>query len=232
MHITIHRRGLVSGATLVENGDSLITLGAAGDILAVSSKVFLDRRLYLDAHPIPGMWLPNGSMATSGSVLRWEQSLFDGASFDELDAQARASRPGALVSLPYFLGETTPLHDPDLRGAITGLHLDTTRADLHRSFLEGIDYGLKAHVDAFAAGGLVLGDVRVTSGGSRPRRWRATLADVLQRGLITMAHHPGASYGAAVIAGIGVGLIRDWSYVAGGLETGDVISPTALNVAV
>ena len=220
------------GAGLTKTGDALIKLGGAGDILAVSKKVFLDRRLYLDAHPIPGSWLPNGCMATSGSVLRWEQALFDGASLETLDAEARASRPGALVSLPYFLGEKTPLHDPDLRGVVAGLHLGTTRGDLHRSFLEGIAYGFKAHVDVFAEGGLELGDVRITNGGSRSRLWREILADVLHRDLISIINHPGASYGAAVIAGIGTGLIHDWSYVSGALEKGEVISPRHENIAV
>ena len=220
------------GAGLVKTGDALIKLGGAGDILAVSKKVFLDRRLYLDAHPIPGSWLPNGCMATSGSVLRWEQALFSSVSLETLDDEARASRPGALVSLPYFLGEKTPLHDPDLRGVIAGLHLGTTRGDLHRSFLEGIAYGFKAHVDVFAEGGLELGDVRITNGGSRSRLWREILADVLHRDLISIIDHPGASYGAAVIAGIGMGLIHDWTYVAGALEKGEVISPRPENVAV
>jgi xylulokinase len=115
---------------------------------------------------------------------------------------------------------------------IAGLHLGSTRGDLHRSFLEGIAYGFKAHVDVFAEGGLILGDVRVTNGGSHSRLWREILADVLHRDLISIINHPGASYGAAVIAGIGTGLIHDWSYVAGALEKGEVISPTPENVAV
>jgi len=220
------------GAGLVKAGDALIKLGGAGDILAVSKRVFLDRRLYLDAHPIPGSWLPNGCMATSGSVLRWEQALFGGVALETLDDEARTSRPGALVSLPYFLGEKTPLHDPDLRGVIAGLHLGTTRGDLHRSFLEGIAYGFKAHVDVFAEGGLELGAVRITNGGSRSRLWREILADVLHRDLISIVNHPGASYGAAVIAGIGTGFIHDWTYVAGALEKGEVISPRPENIAV
>ncbi|MBW4030192.1 MAG: carbohydrate kinase [Acidobacteria bacterium] len=220
------------GAGLVKSGDALIKLGGAGDILAVSKKVFVDRRLYLDAHPIPGSWLPNGCMATSGSVLRWEQALFGGVALDTLDDEARVSRPGALVSLPYFLGEKTPLHDPDLRGVIAGLHLGTTRGDLHRSFLEGIAYGFKAHVDVFAEGGLELGNVRVTNGGSRSRLWREILADVLHRDLVSIVNHPGASYGAAVIAGIGTGMIHDWTYVTGALEKGEVISPRPENIAV
>jgi xylulokinase len=219
------------GAGLVEQGDCLIKLGGSGDILAVSDEKFLDPRLYLDCYPIPGKWLPNGCMATSGSMLRWEQGLFSGVPLAELDDAAAASEPGALVTLPYFLGEKTPLHDPDLRGAVIGLHLGTTRGDLHRSFLEAIAYGFRSHFDVFVEDGLVLHRPRITNGGSKSRLWRQILADVLNRDLVSIVEHPGASYGAAVIAGIGTGVIADWSYVVGALEEGEMISPIPANVA-
>jgi len=219
------------GAGLINQGDCLVKLGGSGDILAVSDEVFLDARLYLDRHPMPGKWLPNGCMATSGSLLRWEQSIFNSVALEELDEAAAAAQPGALLSLPYFLGEKTPLHDPDLRGVIVGLHLGSTRGDIHRSFLEAIAYGFKAHFDVFERGGLAIGTTRVTNGGSKSRLWREILADVLNRDLISLVEYPGASYGAAVIAGVGTGLIGDWSYVTGALEVAETISPRAEHVA-
>lgn len=218
------------GAGLTKEGDCLVKLGGAGDILAVRDDVHLDPRLYLDAHPIPGKWLPNGCMATSGSLLRWEQSLLGGADLETLDAEASQSAPGALVALPYFLGEKTPLHDPDLRGVIAGLHLASTRGDIHRSFLEAIAYGFRSHFDVFSSGGLDITHTTVTNGGSKSRLWREILADVLGRDLHSIINHPGASYGAAVIAGIGAGVIDDWSYVVGHLEEGETISPNPENV--
>ncbi len=219
------------GAGLFDQGDCLIKLGGAGDILAVSDEVFLDARLYLDKHPVPGKWLPNGCMATSGSLLRWEQAIFNDVPLDELDAAAAKSAPGSLLTLPYFLGEKTPLHDPDLRGVMIGLHLGTTRGDIHRSFLEAIAYGFRSHFEVFADDGLLLGSTRVTNGGSKSRLWREILADVLNRDLISIVAHPGASYGAAVVAGVGTGKIADWSYVVGSLEVGEIISPNPYHVA-
>jgi xylulokinase len=217
------------GAGLVNHGDCLVKLGGAGDILAVSDEFFIDKRLYLDAHPIEGKWLPNGCMATSGSLLRWEQHLLGDIALDVLDAEAAESEAGALLTLPYFLGEKSPLHDPDLRGVIAGLHLGTTRGDLHRSFLEAIAYGFKQHFQVFEEGGLTINNPRVTNGGSKSRLWREILADVLGRDLTSIINHPGASFGAAVCAGIGSGLISDWNYVKGALEQGEVISPNSAN---
>ena len=44
-------------------GDWLVKLGGAGDILVASDRPITDERLYLDAHPKPGIWLPNGCMS-------------------------------------------------------------------------------------------------------------------------------------------------------------------------
>ena len=218
------------GAGLVNSGDCLVKLGGAGDILVVSDKFFLDSRLYLDAHPIPNKWLPNGCMATSGSVLRWEQNLLGGADLKTLDSEAKLSRPGSLVALPYFLGEKTPLHDPDLRGVIAGLHLGTTRGDIHRSLLEAIAYGFKHHFEIFCQSGIEINSPKVTNGGSKSKLWREILSDVLNQNLTSIINHPGASFGAAVMAGLGIGLITNWRYVEGFLEQGEMIEPNIDNV--
>jgi xylulokinase len=112
-----------------------------------------------------------------------------------------------------------------------GMHLATTRGDIHRSFLEAIAYGFRAHFEVFAEGGLRIGRTRITNGGSKSRLWRQILADVLDRDLTSIIDHPGASYGAAVIAGIGAGLISDWSYVTQALEEDETITPDESHVA-
>ena len=73
--------------------------------------------------------------------------------------------------------------------------------------------------------------MRITNGGSKSRLWREILADVLGRDLTSIVDHPGASFGAAVIAGIGTGMIENWEYVKGALETGEVVSPDESHVA-
>ena len=112
-------------AGLAEHGDLLVKLGGSVDVLACSDRPLLDARLYLDAHPSPGLWLPNGCMASGGSGVRWfQRELAAGAALDVLDAEAAATPPGAegVVMLPYLLGEKTPVNDPLATGALVGLH--------------------------------------------------------------------------------------------------------------
>ena len=201
-------------AGLASPGDWLVKLGGAGDILAVTDHVLTDPRLYLDAHPQPGLWLPNGCMATSGSLIRWFQSVTGDAPVADLEAGALGSEPASLVCLPYFLGEKSPLHDPDLRGAFLGLHLGHTRGDLYRAILEAIGYGFRQHTEILAERGVRLEMARVSNGGSRSRVWKQILADVLGVPLYPVLDHPGAALGAALAAAVGAGLLGDWADAA------------------
>lgn len=195
-------------------GDALVKLGGAGDILVASDTQVVDERLYLDAHPVPGHWLPNGCMATSGSLIRWFQTLIGGAQLTDLDDEAASRGPAELLCLPYFLGEKSPIHDTDLRGVFAGLHLGHTRADMYRSVLEAIAFGFRHHVDVFDDIGITLSRVMITNGGSKSTLWKQIHADVLGHEMLPVRGHPGASLGAAVIAAIGIGALDDWSDAA------------------
>ncbi len=215
------------GAGLLSAGDWLVKLGGAGDILVVTEDAIVDSRLYLDAHPA-GHWLPNGCMATSGSLVRWLAALSGGDTpLAELDAEAGATPPGAggVICLPYFLGEKSPLQDPRLRGAFVGLHLGHSRAHLHRAALEAVAFGFRHHVEVFGECGVTLGGARVTNGGSESRLWKQILADVLGVPLQPVLHHPGAAFGAALAAGVGSGSVPGWGAVAPLVELGEDYEP-------
>lgn len=211
-------------------GDWLVKLGGAGDILAAADSPVIDARLYLDAHPVPGRWLPNGCMATSGSLIRWFQTLSGGHDLVALDDEAETRRPAEILCLPYFLGEKSPLHDPDLRGAFVGLDLVHTRADMYRSVLEAIAYGFKHHTEVFASMGVPLRRALVTNGGSRSVLWKQILADVLGTPLSPIVGHPGASLGAAVIAAVGTGLLDGWDSTERFQTVGEPVLPDPSHV--
>jgi len=213
-------------AGLASPGDWLVKLGGAGDILVVTDHPLVDRRLYLDAHPRAGLWLPNGCMATSGSLIRWFQSVAGDPTITDLEKEAADAAPAELICLPYFLGEKSPLHDPDLRGAFLGLHLGHTRGDLYRAILEAIAYGFRQHAEIFAERGITLrAAARVSNGGSRSRVWKQILADALGVTLEPVVDHPGAALGAAMAAAIGGGLLPGWADAGDLVAIGDPVEP-------
>jgi len=208
-------------------GDWLVKLGGAGDILVVTDTPAVDHRWYLDAHPAPDLWLPNGCMATSGSLLRWAQHLFGDVDLSTLDIEAAGASPAQVVCLPYFLGEKSPLHDPDLRGAFVGLHLGLGRGDLFRSCMEAVAFGFRNHMDAFTERGITLGQARISNGGSGSAVWKQIVADVTGVELLPIVDHGGASLGAAFAAAVGIGALEAWDDVASFVRTGPPVQPTS-----
>ena len=215
-------------AGLKSQGDLLVKLGGAGDILYSLDELVVDARLFLDYHVIPGKYLINGCMAASGSIIRWFRQQFAAElDYGALDETAAGLAPGSdgLVLLPYFLGEKTPLNDPLARGVIFGLDLSHTRAHVYRAVLEGIAYGFRHHLEVLAERGLKASRARVTNGGARSRLWKQITADVIGLPLEQVADHPGSSLGAAFVAGMGAGVFDDWSQIERFIRISQTVAP-------
>jgi len=196
-----------------DNGDLLVKLGGAGDILYSLDSLNLNKALFMDYHVIPGLYLINGCMASSGSIIKWyRDQLGGGLDYEQLDKEASKIQAGSdgLILLPYFIGEKTPIFDPLARGIFFGLSLQHTRAHLFHAILEGISYGFLHHIQILKKAGFGINRVRVANGGARSRLWRQVTADVIGYPLEEVDHHPGSSLGAAFIAGMGVNLFSGW----------------------
>lgn len=211
-----------------ENGDLLVKLGGAGDILYSLNRLEVDPRLFIDYHVIPGLYLINGCMASSGSIIKWFRNNFapgmDYVALDEEAAEIPAGSSG-LILLPYFIGEKTPIFDPLARGILFGLTLQHNRAHIYRAILEGVSFGFNHHLQILAERGFSVNRVRVSNGGARSKLWRQITADVLGLQLEEIAHHPGSSLGAAFVAGIGAGAFTDWIEIEKYIKVSAITSP-------
>ena len=59
----------VAGAC--DQGDLVVKYGGAGDIMLTCERPVTDARTFIDFHIVPGLYVSNGCMAASGSVLNW-----------------------------------------------------------------------------------------------------------------------------------------------------------------
>ncbi len=223
-------------AGLTQTGDVLLKFGGAGDIIAIAGKPEPDRRLFLDYHLVPGLYAPNGCMASSGSLLRWLAGLIGGSESDDvlkqLDQEAAAVPAGAdgVRALPYFLGEKTPIHDPLARGTITGLSLGHTRGHIWRAVLEAIACGFRHHLDVLAETGRPATRLIASDGGSRSRIWMQIVADICGQPVHVLSDAFGSSIGAAWVAAAGSG-IAAWDDVATSVRIGTVLQPSPEGIA-
>ena len=169
-------------------------------------------------HVIGGLWTTVLFSITAGSVLRWlrdqvavsetEQAAADGVDAYSRIMDAASPEPSRLVVLPHFGPTGTPHFDPDGAGAVFGLKLSTTRAELFRGFLEGISYEMKWNLDTLAGAGLNVTELRAVGGGARSPIWMQIKSDILGVPLSTMRVSESTCLGAARLAGVGAGLLE------------------------
>jgi xylulokinase len=151
-----------------------------------------------------------------GGAVRWLRDTAYAELDRDEDAFAAIDRDAAGVPLgadgllfhPYLLGEDAPYWDPTLRASFHGLEAGHRRPHLARAVLEGTAFALRHAMTAL--GGRVAGCERIifVGGGVLSPTWLAIVSDVLAMdGEVPEATD--ASLGAAMLAGVGVGLFAD-----------------------
>lgn len=209
-----------------DEGDLLLKIGGAGDILYATKSLALNKRLFIDYHPIEGTYLLNGCMASSGSIVKWLMEIMGLDDFDRITPESAKLPPGSdgLILLPYFLGEKTPIFDVKARGVFFGLNLSHTRAHMFRAVLEAVAFGFLHHVETLREGGCEVKRVFLSNGGARSPLWKEIVLDVIGRPGTYIANHPGSSMGAAFIAMKSAGADPDWTaldrFIEKGIELG------------
>lgn len=232
------------GAGLLVRGDVLLKFGGSIDVLVATDEVAPDPRLYLDYHLVPGLMVPNGCMSTGGSGLNWFVKTFGAGLESEarrrgvsvhrlLDDLAAETPPGAdgLLALPYFLGEKTPIHDPDARGMFHGISLSHTLGHFWRALLEAYGYAIRHHLDVLRDMGHRPSNYLVSDGGASSPVWMQIVSDIVGEELQSLHGHPGSCLGAAWAAAMATGAATDWRGVSAFVAKGDVTRPNRENGA-
>jgi glycerol kinase len=159
-----------------------------------------------------------GAVMIGGAVIQFLRDglkIIDQASQSEELAASLPSNEGVYF-VPAFAGLGTPHWDPDARGLIIGLTRGTTRAHLCRAALESIAYQSLDLCEAFAAPRLgaaaprsrALKSLNVDGGATRNGFLMQFQADILGAEVRANESPEVTALGAAMIAGLGCGLIR------------------------
>jgi xylulokinase len=199
-------------------GDQMLMYGSTMFLVQVIDSYYSDPALWTTAGIEQDTLALAAGTSTAGSLINWLQATTGGAPFDTLMAEALAVPPGCegLLVLPYLAGERTPVFDPAARGVFAGLTLRHSRGHLFRAAYEGISFGIRQILERFDDAHTATRTVAV-GGGLRSPVWPQTLTDVTGRTQLIPEQAIGASYGDALLAAIGVGLVppdTDWAKIA------------------
>src|SRR5699024_2051556 len=116
--------------------------------------------------------------------------------------------PGSqgLMFLPFLVGSATPYYDPMARATGFGLRLNQEKSLMLHAVLEGISFNILENVNTLKDMGLNIEKVHIGAGGRHEQAWCQLTANVLGSDIVTLAKHAASSLGAAIIAGVGIGL--------------------------
>ncbi|NTV65402.1 MAG: xylulokinase, partial [Oscillochloris sp.] len=229
--------GLAGG----QDGALLCSLGTSGQVFTVTDRPVIDPvgRIHSLCHVVPGRWHVMGAIMAGGVALRWLRDVLSGPKADRPIAYAtlteEAARVGigadGLIFLPYLLGERTPHMDPHARGVFCGLRLDHGRAHLVRAVMEGVVLALCDGLAVFRELGIATREVRAVGGGAQSELWRQIQRDSFNLPVRRSLSDHGAAYGAALLAGMGVGIFASAEAAVAGLPLQECSPPDVGAVA-
>lgn len=191
-----------------EPGDAMLMYGTTMFIVEVTTGF----------HPQASIWSTQGlfegsptcaaGLSTSGGLTVWLRDIL-GLAFETLIPEAASTPPGAdgLVVLPYFGMARSPIFDPDARGALFGLTLTHGRGHLYRALLEGTAYEVRHNLEVMASAGVAPSRLVAVGGGTKSGLWTQVVTDVTGVRQVVPEITVGASYGDALLAGLGSGLV-------------------------
>jgi xylulokinase len=190
-------------------GDLMLMYGSTMFFVQVLDRMASHPKLWTTAGVDPGSLTLAAGMSTSGSLTSWVQDLVGGTPFADLVAEAAMIPAGSdgLLLLPYFAGERTPIFDARARGVVAGLTLRHTRGHLFRAVYEGIAFGIRQILELLESDITAVHRLVAVGGGTQGGLWTQIVSDVTGRSQEVPAQTIGASYGDALMAAIGVGLV-------------------------
>ena len=125
---------------------------------------------------------------------------------------AKASPPGAngVMFLPHMSGSHCPVVDHQSMGAFVGLRNIATKGDMLRAIIEGLDYQFLQIVRGLEKSLNITAEKFVAIGGATKNEfWMQNKADMIGKPIETPEIEEPTPLGAAILAGIGVGLYKD-----------------------
>ena len=231
-----------TGTGLVQPGILGTTIGTAGVVAMALDRCYDNPqgKLQVFCNTMPGKWHTMGVTLAAGGSLRWVRDTLGGLEqelsrctgenvYELLTKEAAKAEPGSegLLFLPYLIGERCPHADPKARGGFVGLTLRHNRQHILRSVLESVIFSLRDVAELIREMGIPITQIRTSGGGALSGLWRQIHADIFNSEVITVSgSSEGGAYGAALVAGAGIGV---WESVE---EAANVVTAETRNAPI
>ncbi|TBW40118.1 carbohydrate kinase [Siculibacillus lacustris] len=202
---------------VLADGDAEANTGTGSFVIAYSDQPrFHDEcRTLCSAGAIPGTWIVEAGIFTTGLVHRWfmEQFYSDGnKNYELMNAEAAAAPVGAkgILLVPHFEGSAAPYWNPLARGIFFNLSMASTRADMARAVVEGIAFEIASDLALLEGLGVPINAVRVAGGLTCLDSFNQIQADSFGKIVQRYDNNEASSLGALMSAAVTLGLYPDY----------------------
>ena len=213
------------GMGVVRRGRIKATTGTGTFILSFLDKPNFDpkRRVLCSCHGIPGKWVQEASMFSTGAIYRWFRDEFGHLEkaaaelvridpYEMLNKEAAAAPAGSkgILVIPHLAGAGAPHWNPYARGVIVGLAIGHARKDIVRAILEGIALEIRKNIEVIRELGVHVEEMRVTGGATRNPHFNQIQADVYGLPVMRGKVEESTALGCAILAGVGTGVFKSF----------------------
>ena len=210
------------GAGAINPNQACLVMGSWSINEVITQDPIVDPSLFMTTlFADPGLFLTIEGSATSATNLEWfvNQCCGDeraeakrrGISVYEVCSEEVASLPPGSTNIifhPFLYGSNV---QPTARAGFYGVAGWHTRAHLLRALYEGVVFGHLSHIEKLRAAGGQINTARLAGGGSRSPVWSQMFADTIQVPMEVSDGNELGARGAALSAGIGAGIYRDYA---------------------
>ncbi|MHA1797025.1 MAG: xylulokinase, partial [Candidatus Helarchaeota archaeon] len=212
------------GLGVIKPGRVKVTTGTGSFVLNYTERITKDpkKRVIISSHAVPGKYVLEASIFTTGSVFRWFRDNYGLKAkeiaekvgrdpYELLIDEARKAPLGAdgVVLIPHFMGAGAPYWKPQARGMVVGLTLASDRSKVLRALLESVGFEIRKNLEVFKELGLNIKEIRITGGGTRSDFWNQIQADIFGIPVLKSGTDESTALGCAMLATIGLGIYTD-----------------------
>jgi len=204
------------GVGTIEEDQIEVNIGTGGYVIANADEPVFDpeRRVFCNVSAIPGKYVIEGSILTSGVMYRWMKERFfgDEADYESINEAVNKAPLGAngLIMLPYFKGRGTPNWNPDAKGVFYNVGMETTKGDFARSSLESIAFEIEDNIRLIETYTGRLSEISCCGGLTNSDLFVQMLSDVTQKKCIRYGNSEATTIGAWITAAVTLGICNTY----------------------
>jgi xylulokinase len=196
------------GVGVMRDGDAMYQAGTS-EILGIISSRLTPTAGAIVFPPYDGIVLHAAPTQTGGAALEWFSDLLE-ITPGEASTLAATARPSDAVPLflPHLEGERAPVWDTNSRGVFARIDSRARTPEMVLSVMEGVAFSARwAFEELQESSQVLVSSANIGGGGALSDLWCQIRADALGRVLQRVAITDAAALGAAILAGVGCGLM-------------------------